>query len=192
MLSSVQAHSLIAFSKAQSIVDVDFEFFDPNPKVDYIALKRLLQQLFHADAALFQLHELADLVLSQPLIGTTIKTDGIESDPLAFLTVLNLHVHKVIILWTCGSLLTELVQDHPSVRALVHYLLEKVSPDAAFTSTLQSLLRNEGSHVGLVIGERVYNMPPQVMPPMYRMLQDEISWAVEEASKMLVWFEHTI
>ena len=81
--------------EAQSIVDVDFEFFDPNPKVDYTALKRLLQQLFHIDAALFQLHELADLILSQPLLGTTIKTGGIESDPLAFLTVLNLHVHKV-------------------------------------------------------------------------------------------------
>ena len=90
-----QDWSLIASREAQSIVDVDFEFFDPNPKVDYIALKRLLQQLFHADAALFQLHELADLILSQPLIGTTIKTDGIESDPLAFLTVLNLHTHKV-------------------------------------------------------------------------------------------------
>jgi len=41
-------------------------------------------------------------------------------------------------------------------------------------------------HVGLVIGERAYNVPPQVMPPMYRMMQDEISWAVEEASKLLV------
>jgi protein BCP1 len=85
-----------------------------------------------------------------------------------------------------GYLLTELVQDHPSIRALVQYLLQKLSPDAAFTSTLQSLLRNEGSHVGLIIGERVYNMPPQVMPPMYRMLQDEIGWAVDEASTLTV------
>lgn len=167
-------------------MDVDFEFFDPNPKVDYIALKRLLQQLFHADATLFQLHELADLILSQPLIGTTIKTDGIESDPLAFLSVLNLHTHKVIPFLCLGNFLTELVQDHASIRALVQYLLQKLSPDAAFTSTLQSLLQSESSHVGLIIGERVYNMPPQVMPPMYRMLQDEISWAVDEASKLTV------
>lgn len=183
---SVQDWSLIRPHEAQSIVDVDFEFFNPNPKVDYIALKRLLQQLFHADAALFQLHELADLILSQPLIGSTIKTDGIESDPLAFLTVLNLHTHKVKPFFRLGNLLTELVQDHPSIRAIVQYLLQKISPDAAFASTLQSLLRNEDSHVGLIIGERVYNMPPQVMPPMYRMLQDEIGWAVDEASKLTV------
>jgi hypothetical protein len=28
-------------------------------------------------------------------VGTTIKTDGLESDPFAFLTVLNMHVHHV-------------------------------------------------------------------------------------------------
>jgi protein BCP1 len=132
------------------------------------------------------LHELADLILSQPLIGTTIKTDGIGSDPLAILTVLNLHVHKVKSTSYLGSLLTKLVQDHPSIRALVQYMLQKISPDTAFTSTLQLILQNESSHVGLVIGERVYNMPPQVIPPMYRMLQDEIGWAVEEASKLSV------
>lgn len=126
------------------------------------------------------------MILSQPLIGSTIKTDGIESDPLAFLTVLNLHTHKVKPFFRLGNLLTELVQDHPSIRAIVQYLLQKISPDAAFASALQSLLRNEDSHVGLIIGERVYNMPPQVMPPMYRMLQDEIGWAVDEASKLTV------
>jgi protein BCP1 len=78
------------------------------------------------------------------------------------------------------------MQDHPSIHALVHYVLQKISLDPAFASTLQSLLRDESSHVGLIIGERVYNMPPQVMPPMYRMLQNEIGWAVEEASQLSV------
>jgi protein BCP1 len=114
-----------------------------------------------------------------------------ESDPLAFLTVLNLHVHKVKLSLYLGKFIDRLVEDHPSIRALVQYLFQKISPDAAFTSTLQSLLRNEISHVGLVIGERVYNMPPQVIPPMYRMLRDEISWAVEEASKLSVSLEYT-
>lgn len=78
------------------------------------------------------------------------------------------------------------MQDHPSIRAIVQYVLQKISPDAAFASTLQSLLQSETSHVGLIIGERVYNMPPQVIPPMYRMLQDEIGWAVDEVSKSTV------
>jgi hypothetical protein len=79
----------------QGRIQLDFEFFDPNPGVDFIALKRLITQLFQADADLLQPHELSELILSQPLVGTTVKTDGKESDPYAFLTVLNIHVHKV-------------------------------------------------------------------------------------------------
>lgn len=75
-------------------MDVDFEFFDPNP-IDYIALKRLITQLFRTDADLLHTHELAELIISQKLVGTTVKTDGLESDPYAYLTVLNLAVHKV-------------------------------------------------------------------------------------------------
>ena len=77
------------------MVNVDFEFFDPNPNVDYLALKRLIGQLFQADAELLHPNALAELILSQPLVGTTVKTDGIDSDPYAVLTVLNTHIHKV-------------------------------------------------------------------------------------------------
>lgn len=41
------------------------------------------------------MHELTELVLGQSTIGTTIKTDGTESDPYALLTVLNMHLHHV-------------------------------------------------------------------------------------------------
>lgn len=78
-----------------SVIDVSFDFFDPNPTVDYHAIKHLLAQLFHHDTSLFSLHELTELILSQPTVGTTIKTDGLESDPYALLTVLNMHVHHV-------------------------------------------------------------------------------------------------
>ena len=83
----------------QKTVDVDFDFFDPNPQTDYHSLLRLLRQLFQSDADAHQLalHALTELILAQPLVGTSIKTDGMESDPLAFLTVLNLSVHRVCI-----------------------------------------------------------------------------------------------
>jgi protein BCP1 len=55
----------------------------------------MLAQLFQADAELLHTQELAELIISQPLLGTTVKTDGIESDPYAFLTVLNLRQHRV-------------------------------------------------------------------------------------------------
>jgi hypothetical protein len=84
----------------QGRIQVDFEFFDPNPDVDFIALKRLIAQLFQADTDLLHPHELSELILSQPLVGTTVKTDGRESDPYAFLSVLNIHVHKVFLYLT--------------------------------------------------------------------------------------------
>lgn len=77
------------------MLDVDFEWFDPQPAVDFHGLKTLLRQLFDVDNQLFDLSALADLILSQPLLGSTVKTDGNESDPFAFLSVLNLHTHRV-------------------------------------------------------------------------------------------------
>ena len=77
------------------MVNVDFEWFDPQPAVDFHGLKNLLRQLFDNDAQLFDMSALADLILSQPTLGSTVKVDGNESDPYAFLSVLNLQEHRV-------------------------------------------------------------------------------------------------
>jgi hypothetical protein len=77
------------------MVNVDFEWFDPQPAVDFHGLKTLLRQLLDVDSQLFNLSELTDLILSQPTLGSTVKVDGNETDPYAFLTVLNLQTHKV-------------------------------------------------------------------------------------------------
>ncbi|KAJ7725973.1 p21-C-terminal region-binding protein-domain-containing protein [Mycena metata] len=149
-----------------SFVDVDFDFFDPNPKIDYHALKRLLSQLFQRDADRFDLGALTDLILAQPTVGTTIKTDGLESDPYAILTVLNMHVH----------------QAHPSIAALAAYFLEKTeTADPPFHAALRALFARPDTHVGLVLCERLVNMPVQTVPPMYRMLSDEIKWALADS-----------
>lgn len=64
------------------------------------------------------------------------------------------------------------------------YLLSKISVDQRFHQTVKGTLGNQENalegHLGLIIGERVYNMPPQVMPPSYQMLRDEIQWALED------------
>ena len=77
------------------MLDVEFEWFDPQPEHDFHGLKTLLRQLFDVDAQLFDLSALTDLILAQPLLGSTLKVEGNETDPYAFLTVLNLHEHKV-------------------------------------------------------------------------------------------------
>jgi len=57
-------------------------------------------------------------------------------------------------------------------------VLSKTSAEEGFHSALSSLLQND--HVGLVLSERLINMPVQVMAPMYRMLSEEIDEAIEE------------
>ncbi|KAH8825140.1 p21-C-terminal region-binding protein-domain-containing protein [Flagelloscypha sp. PMI_526] len=147
-----------------SLIDVDFDFFDPNPDVDYQALKRLIGQLFQQDAVVFDAHKLCDLILSQPFMGSTVKTDGEESDPYAFLTVINLHAHH----------------ENEAIKSLAQYLLQKSSADPAFHTALSNLLSQQDNHVGFVFCERLINMPVQVIPHMYRMLLEQITSVIEQ------------
>ncbi|KAJ3300434.1 Mss4p nuclear export [Borealophlyctis nickersoniae] len=146
----------------QQTVDVDFEFFDPKP-IDFHGTKSLLRQTFSNDAELVHLSELADLVIAQPNVGTTVKVDG-TTDPYALLTVINLNAGK----------------DKECVKAIRSYLLDKSKKSATIQSRLTSLLNSDTSSVGLIINERLLNMPPQVVPPMFKMLSEEIEWAVED------------
>lgn len=45
---------------------------------------------------------------------------------------------------------------------------------------LRLLLGEEGQNVGLLVSQRVLNLPPQLLPPIYDGLFDEISWATED------------
>jgi protein BCP1 len=89
-------------SPNESQINCDFEFFDPQ-KQDFAGIRHLLRQLFCDDASLFNLDQLTEIVLSQPLVGTTVKTEGHESDPLSLLTVLNLRVHQVFLTKSVNS-----------------------------------------------------------------------------------------
>ncbi|PGH16511.1 protein bcp1 [Polytolypa hystricis UAMH7299] len=147
------------------IVNVDFEWFDPQPAVDFHGLKVLLRQLFDNDAQLFDLSALTDLILSQPLLGSTVKVDGNETDPYAFLTVLNLQQHS----------------DKPVIKDLITYIQKKSSSSAAF-SALQPLISQTTPvpSIGLILTERLINVPAEVVPPMYNMLLEEIAWALQD------------
>ena len=125
-----------------------------------------------------------ELILAQPRVGTTIKTgvdageEGEEGDPYAVLSVVNLNVH--------------LQQGNEGVKAVVEYVLGKAAEAEArgervgLYEELKRLLTTENErHVGLVICERLVNMPVQVVPPMYRMLVDEIDGALRDVRSSL-------
>ncbi|KAJ6019290.1 hypothetical protein N7499_009546 [Penicillium canescens] len=146
------------------MVNVDFEWFDPQPAVDFHGLKNLLRQLFDNDAQIFDMSALADLILSQPTLGSTVKVDGNESDPYAFLSVLNLQEHK----------------DKPVIQDLIKYLKTKTAANPSLSAANELLSQNPVPPIGLILTERLINMPSETVPPMYNMLQEEIAWAVED------------
>lgn len=152
----------------EEIVDVDFDYFDLNPDVDFHATKTFIRQLLGDDANSFDISSLANLILEKNSVGTTIKTDGKESDPFALLSVINLNDN-----------LTK-----PSVKQLVDYILKKTSKNLEFNIILKKLLSttqtstkstDKALKVGLIVSDRMINMPVEVMPPMYKMLIDEMA-----------------
>lgn len=146
------------------MLNVDFEWFDPSPDVDFHGLKTLMRQLLDVDNQLFNLSELADMILAQPLLGSTVKVDGLESDPYAFLTVLNLHEHK----------------DKQVVKDLTKYFAQKALSSSSLSQLPSLLDPSSPFQVGLILTERFINMPSEIVPPMYTMLQEEIQWALDE------------
>lgn len=144
------------------MVNVDFEWFNFDPQIDFHGTKSLLRQLLDVDANLFNISALADLILSQPTIGSTVKVEGKETDPYAMLTALNMFEHR----------------EKEPMKELIKYIVEKAQTNSALSSVPE--LINSGKHVGLVFSERLINMPSEIGPPLYSMLIDEVEAAVED------------
>ncbi|RLV94800.1 Protein BCP1 [Spathaspora sp. JA1] len=153
----------------EETVNVDFDFFDLNPEVDFQALKNFLRQLFGDDAGQIDTSGLADLILTKHSIGTAIKTDGMESDPFALISIVNINENV----------------SNPSVKLLLDYILSKTKNKTQFNIMLKKLFHGKAAQfkTGLIISERLINMPIEVVPPMYNMLLDEMSRAEDSHEK---------
>jgi protein BCP1 len=116
----------------------------------------------------FDLSELSNLILSQSFLGSTIKTDGEDSDPFALLTVLNMTEHG----------------QKPVIKALAEYFILKTQDNPDLNRRLRrSFASSSKERVGLILSERLINMPTEVIPPMYKLLSSEIGNAIQN-----VWF----
>lgn len=66
------------------------------------------------------------------------------------------------------------------IQRLVEYLIGRATTNPVL-SPLEHLLKpSDTIQVGLILTERLLNIPEAVVPPMYKMLVEEISWALEE------------
>lgn len=144
------------------MVDVEFEWFNFKPDIDFHGLKTLLRQLLDVDSQLFDLSALTDLILSQPTVGSTVKVDGEDTDAYAFLTVLNMHEHR----------------EKNTIKGMIQYVLEKSKGNQSLAAVGNVL--SSSAQVGLILTERLINAPSEISPPMYSMLIDELEAAVED------------
>ncbi|OTA03188.1 hypothetical protein A9Z42_0036270 [Trichoderma parareesei] len=144
------------------MVNVEFEWFNFDPEIDFHGTKSLLRQLFDVDANLFNMSALSDLVLSQPTIGSTVKVDGKANDAYAMLTVLNTYEHR----------------EKEPMKDILKYLVDKAQTNPSISAVAELL--GAQKPVGLVLSERLINMPSEIAPPLYTMLVEEVEDALED------------
>lgn len=145
---------------SEGVVQADFAFFDPKPN-DFHGVKILLQTFL--DDTEWNLSGFVDLILEQTTVGTVVKIEDAEDDGLfSFVTVLNLARYK----------------DQQCIKELKEYLLKVCGKD--LRGNLRLLLGEQAQDVGLLVSQRVVNLPPQLLPPLYDALFDEVSWATED------------
>ncbi|KAL3512446.1 hypothetical protein ACH5RR_025163 [Cinchona calisaya] len=144
----------------EGVVQADFAFFDPKPD-DFHGVKVLLQN--YLDDKLWDLSGFVDLILGQTTVGSVVKIEDDEDEGVyAFVTALNLGRYK----------------DYKCIMELKEFLLKACREDVP--SNLKSLLGEKAHVVGLLVSQRVVNLPPQLLPPLYDALFDEVSWATED------------
>ncbi|PIA64678.1 hypothetical protein AQUCO_00100264v1 [Aquilegia coerulea] len=144
----------------EETVQADFAFFDPKPD-DFHGVKILLQSFL--DNKQWDLSGFVDLILGQTTVGTVIKIEDAEDDtPFSVVTALNLGRYK----------------DHRCITEIKDFLLKVSQKDV--TCDLRVLLEESAHYVGLLVSQRVVNLPPQLLPPLYDALFDEVSWATED------------
>ncbi|KAK6931607.1 BCP1 family [Dillenia turbinata] len=147
--------------ESEALFQADFAFFDPKSD-DFHGVKILLQT--YLDNREWDLSGFVDLILGQTTVGTVVKIDSEEDDGLfAVISALNLGRYK----------------DHRCIAELKQYLL-KVCQERTIIDDLRLLLEEQAQSVGLLVSQRVVNLPPQLFPPLHDALFDEITWATED------------
>src|SRR5690242_2969611 len=71
------------------------------------------------------------------------------------------------------------VQDTEYIKEIKKHLLAKVN-DPMKRNDLKKILEDETKSLGLIINERMINVPPEVAPPMHKALFEEIQGAFED------------
>jgi protein BCP1 len=138
-----------------SIVDVPFDFEDIEES-DYHGVCTLINNLLQgcSNDVTFNFNSLADCIVNQQNIGVALKTD--KESLVGVGTILNIQQYTE----SCEGL-----------RQVVKFL-EQYCPNLSDITTT--------SDVGVVLTERLFNVPGDVAPPMHQVLIEDVEWSQKE------------
>ncbi|GJQ14918.1 hypothetical protein GpartN1_g6709.t1 [Galdieria partita] len=140
-------------------VQADFEFFDPSLD-DVAAIQLFLRDWMGRDNNLVDTWALAQVIGKQDTVGTVIRLEG-SSDCLGFITCLNAKY-----VWN-------------ELSSLFPFLRERFESRQQL-QVFENCCLNNPQKLGIVISERVSNLPPQLSPWLQQALMDELEWATQD------------
>jgi len=156
----------------RSDIDVDFEFYDMKES-DFHSVKTLLQSFIEIPGKDFLSSDFANLISQQVAVGTTVKTEGCEEEPIGFITILSLQFHQAL----------------PVIKQIKDFVLSHCPQEHKVQ--MESLWSTKGPPLGLLVQARMVNLPFQLVSPLHNAVLEDLDWAVknDESSDLRASFQ---
>jgi len=155
------------------MINVDFSFKDPH-EIDFKSIRRLLtnyvpsslisdhQTSKSLEESLFDASGMAECIVAQRVLGTMIKIDD-DLDVYSFATILPVSRYRES-LW---------------MRSIKSFVLDHCK-DIKKKKLLNDLFT--GSSLGLMINERMLNVPAELSPVLVENLERDLRWVKNESA----------
>lgn len=146
-----------------TFIDVEIEFVTPKEE-HFLNLKSYLTA--YCDRSQYNVSELVDMILKQDDVGSVIASRVSaeeEEDPLGVMTVISLDKAK----------------EFKCLQEIKAHIVKKAPKEEA------KLVRDalNAKKTGLILSERLVNVPQDIGGPLIKQLFDEIKWAVKDEKK---------
>lgn len=142
------------------VTEIEFCFVDPRD-IHFSSVRALLVH-FAPQPVRMQVFDMADAIVYQKCVGTMISVEGSTDDAYGVCTILPLRQ----------------LQRRAFFLTLCKLWLGKCPAPA--WSALNCALGADAEATGLLVSERLVNMPPQLAPPLLESLLDDVAWAKKE------------
>lgn len=124
-------------------------------------MKTLLQNYIEIPGKDFLSSEFADLIAGQAAVGTTVKTEGCEEEPIGFITVLSLQFHQTL----------------PAIKQIREFVFGNCPEE--HKAKLEALWNPKAPALGLLVQARMVNLPFQLVAPLHNAVMEDLEWAVQ-------------